>query len=161
MDEEKYHANLKSLRMLLVMSFVVSGIYFISELISGLTLPTVSEFYHSHPDAVPDQWGILLERSLSIPQWYYLLSAVLDAASIAGLCMMWKLRKNGFHFYTLSKLLLMLMPVLFLDRSYIGLGNIMIGILFILLYFYLLRSIGLFGNKEMENNNQTEGENNT
>ena len=54
------------------------------------------------------------------------------------------LRKNGFHYYTLSKLLLMLMPVLFLDRSFVGIGNIMIGILFIALYFYLLRSLGVF-----------------
>jgi hypothetical protein len=139
MDEQKYKVNMKTLRVLLVISFVVSGMYFVSELISGLTLPMMTDYYHSHPDSVPDQWGILLERSLSIPQWYYLLSAVLDAASIAGLVMMWRLRKNGFHYYTLSKLLLMLMPVLFLDRSYVGLGNVMIGVLFIVYYYYLMR----------------------
>ncbi|MBR1834352.1 MAG: hypothetical protein IJ785_02430 [Bacteroidales bacterium] len=156
MDEQKYSVNLKSLHTLLVLSFVVSGIYFLSELVSGLTLPMVAEYYNSHPDAVPDQWGILLERSLSVPQWYYLLSALLDATSIVGLVMMWRLRKNGFHYYTLSKLLLMLMPVLFLDRSFIGIGNIMIGILFIALYFYLLRTLGVFG-AEGNNNGADTG----
>ncbi len=156
MDEQKYSVNLKSLRTLLVLSFVVSGMYFISELVSGLTLPMVTAYYNAHTDAFPDQWGILLERSLSVPQWYYLLSALLDATSIAGLWMMWKMRKNGFHYYTLSKLLLMLMPVLFLDRSFVGIGNIMIGILFIALYFYLLRSLGVFSsgsdNNHVDNN---------
>ena len=160
MDEQKYEVNQKSLRVLLVLSFVVTGTYLLSEFVSGLTLPTVKDFYDTHPDAVPDQWGILLERALSIPQWYYLLSAVLDAASIAGLCLMWRLRKNGFHFYALSKLLLMLMPVLFLDRSYIGLGDVMLGGLFIGLYFYLLRMLGVFGSKEGEDSVQNSPEKN-
>lgn len=128
------------------MSFISTGIYFISELVSGLALPGLREYYAANPNILPDQWGILLERSLSIPQWYYFLLAILDAASIAGLVLMWKLRKNGFHCYTLSKLLLMLMPMLFLDRSFVGVGNIMIALLFIVWYLYLMRSLGAFGN---------------
>ena len=128
MEDNKYTANLKTLHVLLVISFIVSGLYFLSELVSGLTLPWM-----------PDQWNILLERSLSIPQWYYLLCALLDAISVIGLVLMWRLRRNGFHCYALSKLLLMLMPLLFLDRSYVGAGNIMLGVLFIVYYYYLMR----------------------
>ena len=139
MEDNKYTANLKTLHVLLVISFIVSGLYFLSELVSGLTLPWMQRYYAAHPEVMPDQWNILLERSLSIPQWYYLLCALLDAISVIGLVLMWRLRRNGFHCYALAKLLLMLMPLLFLDRSFVGVGNIMIGILFIVYYYYLMR----------------------
>ena len=152
MDEQRYNVNLKTLKVLLVMSFISTGSYFISELIGGFALPWMKAYSAAHPEMFPDQWGIMLERSLSIPQWYYFLTAVLDAASIAGLVLMWKLRKNGFHCYTLSKLLLMLLPMLFFDRSYVGAGNIMIGLLFIGWYFYLMRSLGTFNKTDTDGN---------
>lgn len=31
------------------------------------------------------------------------------------------------------------MPLLFLDRSFVGVGNIMLGVLFIVYYYYLMR----------------------
>ena len=139
MEDNKYTANLKTLHVLLVISFIVSGLYFLSELVSGLTLPWMQRYYAAHPEVMPDQWNILLERSLSIPQWYYLLCALLDAISVIGLVLMWRLRRNGFHCYARSKLLLMLMPLLFLDRSYGWAGNIMLGVLFIVYYYYLMR----------------------
>ena len=59
--------------------------------------------------------------------------------------LMWQLRKNGFHCYTLAKLMLMLMPLLFLDRSYVGFGDMMMAVLFIVYYFFLMKSLGAFG----------------
>ena len=139
MEDKRYKTNLNTLHVLLVISFIVSGMFFFSELLSGLMLPWMQRYTAAHPDMMPDEWSILLDRSLSIPQWYYLLCAFLDAASIVGLVLMWRLSKNGFHCYTLSKLVLMLLPMLFLDRSFVGVGNIMIGILFIVYYYYLIR----------------------
>ena len=144
MEADKRQSLLRTLHVLLVISFVNTGIYLFSELVSGLTLPLMAQYYEAHPDLFPDQWNIMLERVLRIPQWYYLLSALLDVASVVGLVLMWRLRKNGFHCYTLSKLLLMLMPMLFLDRSYVGLGNMMLAVLFIAYYFFLLRSLDAF-----------------
>lgn len=144
MEADKRQSLLRTLHVLLVISLVNTSAYLLSELVSGMTLPWMTQYYQSHPDLFPDQWNILLERALRIPQWYYLLSALLDAASIVGLVLMWRLRKNGFHCYTLSKLLLMLMPLLFLDRSYIGIGNMMLALLFIAYYFFLIRSLDAF-----------------
>ena len=144
MEDIKYKSNLRTLHVLLVFSFISTGIYFLSGLVSGLTLPWMTKYFAAHPNAVPDEWGILLERSLSIPQWYYLLCALLDAVSIVGLVLMWRLRKNGFHCYTLAKLLLVLMPMLFLSRSFVGPGNIMVCVLMIGFYFYLMRALGTF-----------------
>ena len=144
MEDIKYKSNLRTLHVLLILSFIYTGIMFIGELISGMALPWMTRYYAAHPDTVPDEWGILLERSLSIPQWYYFLTALLDAVSIVGMVLMWRLRKNGFHCYTLAKLLLIAMPMLFLSRSFIGIGNIMVCVLMIGIYFYLMRALGTF-----------------
>ena len=129
---------------MLVLSFINTGLYLLSELMLSLMLPTMNEFYANNPQQFPDEWGIMIERMLSLPQWYFVLLAVLDIASVAGLVLMWRLRKNGFHCYTLAKLMLMLMPLLFLDRSFVSIGDIMIGVLFIAYYFFLFKQLGIF-----------------
>ena len=144
MDERRYNANLRMLHILLVCSFINTGLSMLSELVSGISLPWMRQYIDAHPNMVPDEWGIILERAFSIHRWYYLLTALLDAVSIFGLVLMWKLRKNGFHTYALSKLILMLLPLLFLDRSYVGIGNIMIGALMIVYYLFLMRALGVF-----------------
>lgn len=144
LDEHKYQVNLKTLHILLVFSYINTGMFLLSELIGASMLPQMNDYYHSNTSLFPDEWSILMERMLGIPQWYFLLLAVLDIASIAGMVLMWRLRKNGFHCYALSKLLLMLMPLLFLDRSFVGIGNIMIGILFIAYYYFLLKGLSSY-----------------
>lgn len=148
-DEQKYYSARKTLHFMLILSFINTGFYLLGELFSGISLPWMQTYYEAHPDVVPDEWAQMMERSFRIPQWYYLLSAVLDAASVIGLALMWRHRKNGFHCYTLAKLLLMLLPLLFLDRSYVGIGNIMLGILFIVYYFFLLKSMGVFSGEKI------------
>ena len=148
-EELKYKANIKSLHILLVLSFINTGFYLISELFSGICMPWMQEYYTNNPSIMPEEYKQLIDRAFQIPQWYYILSAILDAASIAGLVLMWRLRKNGFHCYTLAKLLLMILPLLFLDRSFVGIGNIMLGVLVIAYYFFLMRSLGLFSGEKI------------
>lgn len=159
MEDQKYQSNIRSFHVLLVLSFIYTGMSLVSEIVSGLALPWMSNWYASHPDSFPEEWGILLERSLAIPQWYYFLIAVLDAVSLVGLVLMWRVRKNGFHCYTLAKLLLVLMPMLFLNRSYVGIGNIMICVLMIGFYFYLMRQLGAFNSKRTTNDTHTTDDN--
>lgn len=148
-EELKYKANIKSLHILLVLSFINTGLYLISELFSGICMPWMQEYYTNNPSIMPEEYKQLIDRAFQIPQWYYILSAILDAASIAGLVLMWRLRKNGFHCYTLAKLLLMILPLLFLDRSFVGIGNIMLGALVIAYYFFLMRALGLFAGEKV------------
>ena len=109
----------------------------------------------------PDEFAIMMDKVLAIPQWYFLVQALLNAASVTGLALMWKVRGNGFHCYTLSKLMLILMPMLFLDRSYIALGDIMMAILFIVYYFVLLRRLGAFERKTVVTTELSEENSNT
>ncbi len=149
LDEERYRYSLRSLHVLLVFSFIITGSQFIWE-VMGLAgvFPMISEFYANAPSEYGDVFNIKMEQEMAIPQWYNLLRALLDLTSGVGLVLMWKLRKNGFHAYTLSKLLLMLLPLLFLDRSYMGIGDIMIAVLFIVYYFFLMKNLGAFSSNE-------------
>lgn len=153
-NEPKRHVNRITLYCLLVCSFISTGAYLLWELI-----PHSTEFFNTHFQHTPDTLGILIERALSIPQWYYLLCAVLDIFSIVGLVLMWRLRKNGFYCYTLSKLILMLLPIMFLDRSFVGLGNMMIGIFFIIYYYFLLQALGSFRGKNQTTQEPQNSEN--
>jgi len=145
LEEERYRYNLRSLHVLLVISFIITGSQLIWEImgIAGM-FPKISAFYASNPSEFNDVFNIKMEQEMAVPQWYNLLRALLDFTSGVGLVLMWRLRKNGFHAYTLSKLLLMLLPLLFLDRSYVGIGDIMIAVLFIVYYFFLMKNLGAF-----------------
>ncbi len=156
LDKEKQRYNLRSLHVLLVISFIITGSQFIWELmgIAGL-FPKINQIYANTPSEYSSIFTIRMEQEMAIPNWYNLLRALLDLTSIVGLVLMWRLRKNGFHAYTLSKLLLMLLPLLFLDRSYMGIGDIMIAALFIAYYFFLLKSLGAFGGKNPQQNSES------
>lgn len=145
LDEVRHRHNLRLLHVLLIVSFVITGSQFIWEVmgVAGV-FPKISEFYANYPSEYGDIFNIRMEQEMAIPQWYNLLRILLDFTSGVGLVLMWKLRKNGFHAYTLSKLLLMLLPLMFLDRSYMGIGDIMIAVLFIIYYFFLMKSLGAF-----------------
>ena len=105
MEDRRYKSNLRTLRILLVISFVVTGYFLLSELVMGLSQPMMKARFEQDPETFlapytglmehygkmsPDTLKIMFERSMEVPQWYYLLSALLDAVSFAGLIMMWK-----------------------------------------------------------------------
>lgn len=149
-EERKQQVNRRTLTVLLIVSFFNTGNNLLSELLLACCGPGIREAMMEWYNQLPEKYSmytIAMQRALDIPQWYYLLVAVLDAASVAGLVLMCRLRKSGFHCYTLSKLLLMLMPMLFLGRSYVAIGNMMIAVLVIAYYFFLMKSMGAFDNK--------------
>lgn len=156
MDAVRYKSNLRMLKVLLVISFVVSGLYLLSYLMIGISLPVMREPMMAALAQFPEEYAIAMERMLGVPQWYYLVASLLNVGSVAGLVLMWKLRKNGFHCYALSKLLLILLPIMFLDRSFVAIGDIMIAILFIVYYFVLLRMLGAFSGENDVNVSITE-----
>ena len=65
----------------------------------------------------------------------------LGLLEVLGAALMWQLRWGGFHCYALARLLLLLLPLLFLGRGFVGIGNIMMALLFIVVYFLLMRQL--------------------
>ena len=151
LDENTRQRGIRTLHILLILSFIYTGMWTLCHFMLGLTGPDMRqamlETYQSMAEKNESfsAYAIFCEKLFAVPQWYYVICGLLDAISFAGLLLMWRLRKNGFHCYTLAKLMLMLMPLLFLDRSYVGFGDMMIAVLFIVYYFFLMKSLGAFG----------------
>ena len=99
---------------------------------------------------MPEEFYATMERMFEVPKSYYLVCSLLFALELAGAILMWNLRRSGFHSYTIARLLLLLLPLLFLGRGYVAVGDIMFALLFILVYYLLLRQLGVFGAKSEE-----------
>lgn len=145
MDSEEqrlYNVRLRSLKVVLVLSIIGSGMSLLSSLAWGFGAP--ARMMDSGTVAVPSELTVAIEQLLQIPSAYFLCSALLYAGSLCGVILMWKLRKSGFHLYTLSQLLLLVVKVFFLGREQFSIGELMFTLLFVVYYFVALRRLGVF-----------------
>ena len=139
--------NKTALHILLVLSMIWAGLSCLSYLMMGLMLPFFQDYYTSHPGMMPEEFYTMVERMFEVPKGYYLVCSLLFALELAGAILMWNLRRSGFHSYTIARLLLLLLPLLFLGRGAMAIGDVMLALLFILVYYLLLRQLGVFGAK--------------
>ncbi len=133
--------NTTLFHILLVITFVWAGMSALSYFSVALMLPEMKQIMSENPNMLPEQFSIMMERMLEAPREFYLGSALLYLLEVLGAILMWRLRWSGFHCYTLARLLLLLLPILFLGRGFIGLGDIMMALLFVGLYFVLMRQL--------------------
>lgn len=136
------------LRILLVITFISAGLSALVYFIMGISLPIVKDYYAANPSVLPEQFSTVMERMMEVPRTYYIGCALLYALEVLGAAFMWTLRPSGFHCYTLARLLLIIVPLLFLGRGFVGIGDIMFAILFIFIYWSLMRQLGAFNKKE-------------
>lgn len=132
------------LHIFLVLTFCFAGLSAIAYLSIGIMQPMLANYYANYSDLFPSEVYATLERFFDAPQGFYIISAILYLLEVVGAALMWKLRTAGFHCYTIARLLLLLVPLLFLGRGTVGLGDIMFALLYIGLYFYLLRQLSAF-----------------
>ena len=133
------------LKVLLVLSIINAVSSFLSQAMMALFLPLFDNFYAGHPDLLEEfhmtaTWEVMSQ----VPRPFYAIMSLLWALSFTGCLLMWKLRRSGFHCYTLAQLLLLALPMLFLGKGHLGLGDIMFTALFVFCYWYLLKSLGAF-----------------
>lgn len=150
-------------RILLVFSIICSGTNCLSNLSMGLMLPAFQQQYPMLEQTMQSntQMAEMFEMMkahyeqviFDTPRAYYIIAFVLYAISLAGVIMMWRLRKNGFHYYAVAQLLIIIVTILYLGKAYMNIGNLMFTILFLVLYLSLLRSLGIYSPKQ-EGNHQ-------
>ena len=138
------------LHILLVITFLSAGLSAMVYMTMGVMLPTVQSYYAANPEVLPEQFTTYMERMMEVPQTYYIGCGILYAVEVLGAALMWNIRPTGFHCYTLARLLLIIMPLLFLGRGFVGIGDIMFAVLFIFVYWSLMRQLGAFGKKDGE-----------
>lgn len=136
-----YNAAKRSLRFVLILSAIGSGYMLLSTLIMTFFLPMMNQLMLTQGSAIPDEMQVALELALKAPRGYYAISAVLYALSLTGVILMWKMHRNGLHCYTLAQLLLLIIPVAFLGKEFLALGDVMFTIFFVGYYFIAFRGI--------------------
>lgn len=128
--------NLIFLKILCILTFVGSGLGFISYGIIGL----IRDFFSSNLSLIPDEQNReLIGLLLSAGRTFFFLNALLYGVSFAGAILLWQMKKLGFHFYTASQLLLLILPLAFIKGFPMPGASIFMAILFIWGYSGFLR----------------------
>lgn len=144
-------SHLTTLRILLVLSLVnavlTAGAYFFM----ALLMPTIDSFYQANSAMFPGEFAVMWERMTAVPRPLFAAWGALCVLSFVGCILMWNLRRSGFHAYAIAQLLLLLLPLLFLGKGYLGLGDVMFTALFLVVYWLLLRQLGVFGGEDAGN----------
>jgi hypothetical protein len=128
--------NTVLLKILCVFTFVGSGLGFLSYGIIGL----IHEFFSKNLSLIPDEQNReLIEMLLSAGRAFFFLNAILYAVSFAGAILLWRMKKAGFHLYTGSQLLLLILPLAYIKGFPMPGASIFLTILFIWGYSGYLR----------------------
>lgn len=123
------------LNVLCILSYIAGGIASISYF----------AFYSAYEEMMP----MVKEMSEQFPtvkiflgagKSFFITGAILYFISIIGVSLMWRMKKAGFHFYTGAQIMILLMPVFYLNNAPIPFLDGLITVAFIMLYarFYRL-----------------------
>ena len=160
-EQQIYQTRRRNLRIILVLSIIGSGMYFFAYLMYGLALPAFKSMYLSGSMTFPSEMTVYIESLLETPRSFFICCALLYGLSLTGVILMWNLRKGGFHLYTLSQLLVLLVTILFLGKERVALGDIMFTILFIAYYYIALRNLGVFSKEPVQFDDNTTNDDNS
>ncbi|HSN50729.1 MAG TPA: hypothetical protein VLR52_05810, partial [Bacteroidales bacterium] len=75
-----------------------------------------------------------LKIVLDVSRVYFLVSAMLFAGSIFGALRMFRLKRDGFHFYTIAQIMLILSAMFFFRLPSPSLPELLISAIFVMLY---------------------------
>lgn len=154
--------------ILLILSLVNACLQIFSSLGMFLTLPIMNEMLSNGDMAqqmepwlsmmrMSDEetkafWEVI-ESRLSINPAYYLLTALLYVGSLVGVLRMFKLQRIGFHAYSISQMLILIVAVIFVYSTQGSSGffnEFLMTVMFILLYHLYLKRTEYGANPERE-----------
>jgi hypothetical protein len=116
MPETEEHPEKRSdlLKALCILTFIGSGM---SMLANGLLFLTIEPFKQLIKEQGTYSFlgsEINMDFLLDINPLFFLLQSLVLLVSVIGAAQMWNLKKAGFHLYTLSQILLLILPKLFI-----------------------------------------------
>lgn len=101
-----------------VLTFIWSGYGVLYNLIYALFYDTLKDLFTTteFPTAYKEM-KIALLQVLSAGRFFFIAGLVLSFFSLFGAIKMWKLQKYGFHFYTISQIIMLMLPLIFLKSG--------------------------------------------
>ena len=124
------------LKILCILTFIGSGLSLISNSIMFLTIDIIKAYYENGDfDFISENMDLsALELLISVNPSYFILQALIFGISIYGAYLMWNLKKAGFHVYTVSQLILIIISQIFLPDLPFPIFELMISLVFITFY---------------------------
>lgn len=120
------------LTVLCILTFIGSGLSLISNLFWVLFYEPLMDVLSQNPN---EMFQEVYNSLLTTSRWLFFVDLMLCISSVFGAIFMYKLKRIGFHLYTVSNILLVLTPVFFTEDQGINfLGLIFISVPFIILY---------------------------
>ena len=130
--------------ILLVLSIIYGSVMFFSSITLAVALPFIDTLYSANRDLLPPEMFTAWERMAAVPRPFYAAMGLLGALSVTGCVLMWNLRKSGYHCYAIAQLLMLVLPLLFLGKGYLGPGDVMFTALFLFVYYLHLKRLEVF-----------------
>lgn len=119
------------LTILCIFTFIGSGMSAISSFFVALAYDMIPMAIKESP--FPDT-ETLIEMIKLAGAGFFAIMGVLYLLSLAGALLMFKLRKTGFHFYTLSQLVMLILPSIMISGFVLPVSNMLLTGSFILAY---------------------------
>lgn len=113
------------LSALCVLTFLGSGLAFFMYFIAALFFKDASEFIIKY-----SRWS----STEAISPLYFTLLMALNAISLTGAIRMWKLHRDGFLLYVLSQLIIVFLPMIWIDAQAVSVSNAIFTVIFIVGY---------------------------
>jgi len=128
---EETSPQLTFFRVLCIATFLGSGIGLFAYLFCGVFYDGLGPAIQASP--FPMQRDVM-EILIGAGRWFFLVNALCYGFSLFGAIQMWKLRKIGFHLYTIAQIMLLIVPMLFIRGSAETLPQAMVSGIFIFAY---------------------------
>ncbi len=112
-----------------ILSFIGSGLSGISLFMVYASYGEIAPMIQELSDGFPG-----MELFARAPKNFFLAGAVLNLFSFIGINLMWRLKKAGFHFYTGAQVLILFLPMIYIQDYPLPILDGIITALFIGLY---------------------------
>ena len=140
----------RGLTVICILTFIFSGLSFVSYLFYTLNYNYLSEYNNQYLELIknsPYLKGLfdveVMTKTLDLltgtSVWFYILTTLLYSASLGGAILMFRLKKVGFHAYTVAQIMLLIIPLIYMPGFKTDFSNVIITVVFILIYATHLR----------------------
>lgn len=122
------------LTVLCILTFIGSGMSMMANGLLFLTIEPVKQLLEQESTYSFLGTEINMDFLLEISPVFFLLQSLTLLVSIIGATQMWNLKKTGFHLYTISQILLLILPKLFINGLPFPMLELLISTTFVYLY---------------------------
>ncbi len=135
-DLNKQENRPELLTVLCVLTFIGSGIGVVSNFFVLTSYSSIQELISIGNLTFPG-----IDILLSVDKTYFLIGFILSSISLFGAYNMWKLKKIGFHFYTIAQILLLIVPYFYFQNFGFPYFGLLITVTFVFLYNLNLKAM--------------------